>query len=148
MRQLNVSSNKSSGSWDTISLDLEVGAYLFFFNLNVGASLLLFFSIISNLDVDASLFISFNLDVDAFALSVVLSCRLMHLLPLNLEVNVSIISYNFVFISHLRWKGKRIKDCSKINKKFETSLLGGKSTIKTCISVADLSVSCRPNYVE
>ena len=88
MRQLNVSSNKSSGSWDTISLDLEVGAYLFFFNLNVGASLLLF-SIISNLDVDASLFISFNLDVDAFALSVVLSCRLMHLLPLNLEVNVS-----------------------------------------------------------
>ena len=136
MRQLNVSSNKSSGSWDTISLDLEVGAYPFFFNLNVGASLLLFFSIIS------------NLDVDAFALSVVLSCRLMHLLPLNLEVNVSIISYNFVFISHLRWKGKRIKDCSKINKKFDTSLLGGKSTIKTCISVADLSVSCRPNYVE
>ena len=136
MRQLNVSSNKSSGSWDTISLDLEVGAYLFFFNLNVGASLLLFFSIIS------------NLDVDAFALSVVLSCRLMHLLPLNLEVNVSIISYNFVFISHLRWKGKRIKDCSKINKKFDTSLLGGKSTIKTCISVADLSVSCRPKYVE
>jgi hypothetical protein len=136
VRQLNVSSNKSSGSWDTISLDLEVGAYLFFFNLNVGASFLLFFSIIS------------NLDVDAFALSVVLSCRLMHLLPLNLEVNVSIISYNFVFISHLRWKGKRIKDCSKINKKFDTSLLVGKSTIKTCISVADLSVSCRPNYVE
>ena len=64
MRQLNVSSNKSSGSWDTISLDLEVGAYIFFFNLNVGASLLLFFSIISNLDVDASLFISFNLDVE------------------------------------------------------------------------------------
>ena len=116
MRQLNVSSNKSSGSWDTISLDLEVGAYLFFFNLNVGASLLLFFSIISNLDVDASLFISFNLDVDAFLLSVVLSCRFMHLLPLNLEVNVSIISYNFVFIFISGGKARGLKIVLKSTK--------------------------------
>ena len=54
---INVSSNKSSASWDTISLDLEVGGYLFFFNLNDCAS---YFEIWTFMHL---FLVNFNLDV-------------------------------------------------------------------------------------